>query len=60
VATLEFDQQVISLGAGQGVRVPPEIPHRFTNTSLADVIFLVISTPSTAGDRVHLYCASSS
>jgi quercetin dioxygenase-like cupin family protein len=54
VATLEFDQQVIILGAGQSVRVLPEIPHRFTNTSQAEVIFLVISTPSTTGDRVNL------
>lgn len=54
VATLELDQKVINFGVGQGVRVPPEIPHRFTNTSQAEVVFLVVSTPSTAGDRVNL------
>jgi mannose-6-phosphate isomerase-like protein (cupin superfamily) len=54
VATLEFDYQIISFGVGQGVQVPPDIPHRFANTSPAEVVFLVVSTPSTAGDRVDL------
>jgi mannose-6-phosphate isomerase-like protein (cupin superfamily) len=54
VATPEFNHQSVSFGAGQGVHVPPEVPHRFTNTSLEEVVFLVISTPSTSGDRVNL------
>ena len=54
VATLEFNHQTISFGMGQGVHVPPEVPHRFVNTSLEEVVFLVVSTPSTAGDRVNL------
>jgi mannose-6-phosphate isomerase-like protein (cupin superfamily) len=54
VATLEFNHQKISFGMGQGVHVPPEVPHRFINASLEEVVFLVVSTPSTAGDRVNL------
>jgi len=54
VATLEFNHQSVSFGVGQGVHVPPEVPHRFINTSLEEVVFLVVSTPSTAGDRVNL------
>lgn len=54
LATLEFNQQVVNFGVGQGVHVPPEVPHRFANFSTEEVVFLVVSTPSTAGDRVNL------
>jgi mannose-6-phosphate isomerase-like protein (cupin superfamily) len=53
-ATLEFNHQTVTFGVGQGVQVPPEVPHRFVNTSKEEVVFLVVSTPSTAGDRVNL------
>lgn len=42
---------VTSLSAGQSVEVPPGLAHRFMNTGENDVRFLVISTPSTRGDR---------
>lgn len=54
VATLEFNQQTISFSVGQGVHVPPETHHRFINRSADEVVFLVISTPSTANDRVNV------
>ncbi len=53
-ATLEFDAQTLTFGAGQGVAVAPGSAHRFVNRSAADVEFLVISSPSTRGDRVDL------
>lgn len=53
VATLEFDDGPATVGAGQGIHVPPGVRHRFANHSDADVRFLVISSPSTAGDRVE-------
>lgn len=34
--------------------VPPQVPHRFANHGETDVVFLVISSPSTAGDRINL------
>jgi mannose-6-phosphate isomerase-like protein (cupin superfamily) len=52
-ATLEFSGRKVSFGAGQGVHVPPEIEHRFANHSDEEVVFLVISSPSTAGDRTN-------
>jgi mannose-6-phosphate isomerase-like protein (cupin superfamily) len=53
-ATLEFDGRKISFGAGQGVHVPPGVAHRFLNAFDDDVRFLVISSPSTRGDRTNV------
>lgn len=51
-ASMEFEDGVVAFGAGQGLHVPPGTPHRFVNRSDADVVFLVISAPSTRGDRI--------
>lgn len=53
-ATLEFDAESVCFVAGQGVHIEPGIAHRFCNRSGADVEFLVISAPATAGDRTNL------
>ena len=53
-ATLEIDGTVIVFSTGQGVHVPPGVPHRFSNDGPSDVVFLVVSSPSTAGDRTNL------
>ncbi|MGV3519257.1 cupin domain-containing protein [Luteitalea sp.] len=53
-ARLEFDGHALEFGPGQGVHVPPGVPHRLANAGDADVRFLVISAPTTAGDRVDL------
>lgn len=54
IATLEFDGQSVTFGAGEGVHVPAGVAHRFANRSDADVVFLVISAPTTAGDRIDI------
>jgi mannose-6-phosphate isomerase-like protein (cupin superfamily) len=54
VATLEFSDSSVTFQAGQGVHVAPETPHRFANASNEDVLFVVIASPSTAGDRTNL------
>ena len=53
-ATLEFEDRVLQVRAGQGVHVAPGTVHRFANRSAADVLFLVVSAPSTAGDRTNV------
>lgn len=53
-ATMEFEDGAVTFGVGQGLHVPPGTRHRFVNRSDADVVFLVISSPPTAGDRVDL------
>lgn len=52
-AILEAGGAEHRLAAGQGIEVPPGIPHRFFNGSETDVVFLVISSPKSHGDRVN-------
>ena len=51
---LGLEAQEIVLKTGQGMEVAPQVNHQFKNRSSADVHFLVISVPSTRGDRVNL------
>lgn len=53
-AVLKIDGVEHRLIAGTGIEVPPETPHKFINRSNTDVRFLVISAPSTRGDRIEL------
>lgn len=53
-ATLEFADRTVTFSAGQGVHVAPGVPHRFVNASQDEVHFLVVSAPTTRGDRVDL------
>jgi quercetin dioxygenase-like cupin family protein len=59
-ATLEFDGGATNLNAHQGAYIAPGITHRFMNYSDEDVIFLVISTPSTSCDRINVEVKSPS
>ena len=54
VATMEFDGCSRQIEAGKGIHIPAGVPHRFANRSNAGVTFLVVSSPSTAGDRTNL------
>lgn len=53
-ATLEFNDGAVTFGSGQGVHVPPGVTHRFINAAEGEVRFLVISAPSTRGDRTNV------
>jgi mannose-6-phosphate isomerase-like protein (cupin superfamily) len=53
-ATLEFTGHAVTFGPGQGVHVPPNLEHRFCNRSTEEVVVLVISSPTTAGDRTNV------
>ncbi|MEC5385971.1 cupin domain-containing protein [Uliginosibacterium sp. H3] len=50
-AAIEMAGQEVLLSAGQSLVVPARTPHQFFNRSASDVRFLVISQPSTRGDR---------
>ena len=50
-AVLEADGSAVELHAGEGLEIPPGVPHQMTNQSDADVEFLVISHPHSHGDR---------
>lgn len=51
---LEVDGVRHVLKEQEGVEVPPGIPHQMKNEGEADVQFLVISHPTTRGDRIHV------
>jgi mannose-6-phosphate isomerase-like protein (cupin superfamily) len=51
-AVMETNRERILLLAGQGVAIPPRTRHQFRNHSEELVRFLVISQPSSYGDRV--------
>jgi len=53
-ATLEFDDSSITFGKGEGVHVMPGVHHRFVNAGPETVEFLVISAPTTQGDRTNV------
>ena len=52
-AVMDFLDHQVVLHKGDGLEIPPEVRHQFRNLSNADVHFLVISVPTSRGDRVN-------
>ena len=52
--SMVFEDQEVILEKGQGLEISPMVKHQFRNRSNAEVHFLVISVPSTRGDRINL------
>lgn len=53
-AVLEASGTRFDLRAGQGLEVPPGVPHQFRNESASAVTFLVVSAPHSHGDRENV------
>jgi mannose-6-phosphate isomerase-like protein (cupin superfamily) len=51
-ATVVFEDHQVVLQSGDGLEIPPLVRHQFRISSNADVHFLVLSYPTTRGDRV--------
>ena len=51
-ATLETDGVINEIRPDSGVHVPAGVPHRLSNQGEEDLVFIVISTPHSHGDRV--------
>jgi mannose-6-phosphate isomerase-like protein (cupin superfamily) len=51
--TIELPEKIVKLAKNEGLEVPPKTMHKFINESDSDVIFLVISSPESHGDRVN-------
>ena len=51
---LAFEDREVVLRKGEAMEIAPHVKHQFKNLSNTDVHFLVISAPSTRGDRVNL------
>jgi len=50
--SMTFKDQTIKLQAGEGLEIPPGVPHQFSNLSQSEVRFLVLSVPKSQGDRI--------
>lgn len=52
--TLEIGGEIVTLNRNEGISVPTHIPHQARNESDMDTEFLVISQPTTRGDRINV------
>lgn len=52
--TMELEGERYVVRAGEGIPIPPLAKHQARNDSLSATEFLVISEPTTRGDRVNL------
>lgn len=52
IATLEVAGELHHLYPNQGIHIQPKTPHQLSNQQDEDLIFIVISTPPSHGDRV--------
>jgi mannose-6-phosphate isomerase-like protein (cupin superfamily) len=52
--TIEFRDHVVALRPGDTCEVPPGDAHRVANRGDVDASFLVISAPTTQGDRIEV------
>jgi mannose-6-phosphate isomerase-like protein (cupin superfamily) len=50
--TIELGSESVALAAGDSLEVPPGETHRVHNAGETDAAFLVISCPTTRGDRI--------
>jgi len=53
-ATMVFKDSEVVLNKGDGIEVEPQVKHQFVNRSKNDVHFIVMSVPSTRGDKVDI------
>ena len=51
--TIELPDKIVKLSKNEGLEIPPKTVHRFINQSDSEVIFLVISSPKSHGDKVN-------
>jgi len=52
IGTMVIGEETVTLRKGEGIEIPPQVPHQFRNESREDVVFLVVSAPKSHGDRV--------
>lgn len=53
-AVIDINEQTFTLTAGEGIHIAPGSPHMLFNMQEQDLVFLVVSTPPSHGDKVVL------
>lgn len=51
-AVMDINEQTFTLTAGEGIHIAPGSPHMLCNMQEQDLVFLVVSTPPSHGDKV--------
>jgi len=51
VATFEIGNEIFEIREGFGIHIEPKVKHRIRNDQLENLEFIVISQPTTRGDR---------
>jgi 3-hydroxyisobutyrate dehydrogenase-like beta-hydroxyacid dehydrogenase/mannose-6-phosphate isomerase-like protein (cupin superfamily) len=54
-ATMRFEDREVEVVTGAGIEVAPGTPHAIANFAREELRFLVISSPTTAGDRRNIH-----
>ena len=52
-ATFEIDDKIIEVNSDDGIHILPRKRHSIRNNQSENLVFLVISKPSTRGDRMN-------
>lgn len=52
-ATFEIENEIITVEEGKGIHILPNVKHQIRNEESVNLEFLVISQPTTRGDRVE-------
>ena len=50
-AAFEIENEIIEVESGNGIHVPSKVKHRIRNDQSENLEFIVISEPTTRGDR---------
>lgn len=50
-ATFEIEDEIIEIQVGEGIHILPKVKHRIRNDQPTNLEFIVISQPTTRGDR---------
>ena len=50
-AVFELEDATVTVKSGEGIHIPPMVKHQIRNEQTENLVFIVISEPSTRGDR---------
>ena len=52
--TIELPDRVVALAPCEGIYIPPMVAHRVATGGAADAEFILVSRPSSRGDKIEL------
>jgi len=53
IATFEMKNQIVEVSEREGIQIHPQTVHQIKNAHDSDLEFLVVSSPTTSGDRIE-------